>query len=52
MCFVVRQHKAVADVLQCNYDDNNGMFYFLLFSEEVARRSLRSELNTVRESSP
>jgi hypothetical protein len=24
ICFVFRQHKAVADVLQCNDDDGNG----------------------------
>jgi hypothetical protein len=46
MCFVFRQHKAVADVLQCNDDDDNGNYYFLCFSEEEARRSLLSELNT------
>jgi hypothetical protein len=50
MCFVFRQHKAVADVLQCNDNDDNGSYYFyVLLSEGDARRSLRSKLNTVRE---
>jgi hypothetical protein len=48
MYFVFRQHKAVADVLQCNDDDDNGN-YSLYFFEGEARPSLRSELNTVRE---
>jgi hypothetical protein len=46
MCFVFRQHKAVADVLQCNDDDVNGIYFYLYFSEGEARRSLQSELNT------
>jgi hypothetical protein len=34
MCF--RQHKAVADVLQCNDDDDNGSYYFfVLLSKEA-----------------
>jgi hypothetical protein len=45
MCFVFRQHKAVADVLRCVDVDNNGKYNFLFFfSEGEARRSLRSEL--------
>jgi hypothetical protein len=49
MRFAFRQHSAVAEVLQCNDDDDNDNSYFLLFSEGEARRSLRSGLNTVRE---
>jgi hypothetical protein len=44
--FDFRQHKAVADVLQCNDDDDNGNFYFSFFSEGEARRSVRSKLST------
>jgi hypothetical protein len=46
--FCFRQHKAVADVLHCN-DDNHSVSFCFLFSEGEARRSLRSEVNTVRE---
>jgi hypothetical protein len=46
MCFVFRQHKAVADVLQCNDDDVNDIYFYLYFSEGEARRSLQTELNT------
>jgi hypothetical protein len=52
ICFVFRQQKAVADAIQCNGDDDKGNYYLVLFSEGEARRSLRSELNTVREISP
>jgi hypothetical protein len=31
MCFVFRQHKAVADVLQCNDDNDNDNYCFLFF---------------------
>jgi hypothetical protein len=30
---VFRQHKVVADVLQCKDDDENGSYYFFFFSE-------------------
>jgi hypothetical protein len=48
ICFVFRQQKEVADVLQCVDDDRNGNSLFL-FSQGEARRSLRSVLNTVRQ---
>jgi hypothetical protein len=37
LCFVFRQHKAVADVLQSNDDDDTGNYYILLFSEGKAK---------------
>jgi hypothetical protein len=48
ICFALRQRKEVADVFQCNDDDDNGHSEIFFLSKE-ARRSLRSELNTFRE---
>jgi hypothetical protein len=35
MCSVFRQHKAVADVLQCIDDDDNGKYCSLFISPKV-----------------
>jgi hypothetical protein len=40
MCFAFKQHKAVANVVQCNDDDDIGNYYRFLFSEGEARGSL------------
>jgi hypothetical protein len=48
ICCILRQHKAIADVLQFINDDDNGNSS-LFFTEGEARPSLRSELNAITE---